>query len=654
MTSSENIFKVVKITSTITSHIVTFSDVRSISFPRLTLLEKVIEVPFRYKSLVSKKFAAFPVIPGFSLNVSLSNEVRDIIPSNAIPPAYEWALRCYKKLPYVSDNGPGFLNLMIDNDIELTAILANPFLVTRSLNCSKENLAALMIKAADFHVPVETITAELARYYLKQVMTGSGHSCYPVTFMYNIIKKEGKNFDDGQLDRGRFKEILTNSDLFTISDGHVYLEYVHGIEEKVIKKVSDMTDCRESDVSLHEEDIFRDICNFETNSQITLNCDQRNSMLQIFGHDKGNICIITGSGGTGKSRCVSCIESICLANKWSIELSAPTGMAANRLGTDAKTLHRLLKVVESIDDTPPKSFENLKCNVVICDESSMLDLNLFWLLLKSINSGTKLVLLGDPHQLPSVRYGLVLADLIQSGVVPIARLVTVYRQDKRSTILKIAKRILQRRMCPMSYLSSDDVTMIDATDESEIQRHLLRIREEDPDTVIIIPTKKGDLGTRCINSIIKTSIFGDSQPFTAGLKVMCCKNTYIKDKKSVCENDASIYNGQVGIVSSYSSKSDEVSVLFDSGQAFTVPARNLDMAYALTVHKVQGSEYLHTCIVLHHSHNIMLYDQILYTAVTRAKKKLTIISDISCIRKCISTEGSKRISLMGLHLKAKK
>lgn len=651
------------------------ADVILVNLRRNIDVEKLVEIPFKLKHRVTKKMAVLPLLPGFRIImegptlIDIQPDAKSILrfcgkPSHSIKAntdshdcfseirsagyndislAYKWIFKNYKKVGYFADDGSGFLTMMMDNDFELSEIMQNPFLVTRSKNCSKLNMILLTGKAVALNLTIEMVTAELTRYHLKDVMSGSGHTCFPIGFLFNVFRKEGKAHAVlDVVDREYFRNILMSSNLFEIVDDHVYIQSVHEMEQKIANRIQEFIEARQLPALASAS---TDLQKFEVANQVCLNQDQQRAILQVFDSNEGNMSLITGSGGTGKSSCVRCIESICAANSWKIELAAPTGMAANRLGKDAKTLHRLLKVVDSDDDTIPKCFETLTCQVLVVDETSMLDLTMFWLMLKSVDCNvTKLVLLGDPNQLPSVRFGQVLSDLIRSNVVPVVKLTTVYRQQRGSTILKIAKRVLDKRMCPASYFASKDVHLIDASDETAIQNEILKLHSQDPDTVIIIPTKKGDVGTRCINNVIKNGKFGDVSPgLHAGLKVMCIRNTHAQDNVG---DDVSIYNGQVGVVSQYCSRKDEAIVIFDSGQIVNLPGKNLDMAYALTVHKVQGSEYAHTCLVLHKSHNVMLYDQIFYTAVTRAKVKLTIISDLSCIRKCIETSGSRRISLL--------
>lgn len=648
----------------------------AITIPRSKRIEVMVEFPRRFKYRVPKALIVLPVIVGCHL--TMHDKTVQIRPSakaiiaycghvasedddgiscfetiarcgfHDISLAFKWVFANYDKLNYFFDDGPGFLSLMIDNDFLMSSLKVNPFLAAHSKACSKAQMHAIESKSIEFLVELSTHASEITRFHLKDVMSSSGHVCFPIKFLYNIVTKQSKSTEVRGMSRENFRCMVSVSGYFVLLDEHVYLSYVYDVEQKIVQKIHASN--RQLNPPISKFDTAIHISEFEAQQSIQFNTAQKLAIEQAFG--SAAICIITGGGGTGKSKCVSCIQSICAARNLTIQLAAPTGMAANRLGKEAKTLHRLLKIVESEGgDGLAKSYEMLTCDVLVVDESGMLDLGMFWLLLKAINfKFTKLVLLGDPHQLPPIRHGQVLADLINSTVVPCVELKKVFRQDKDSTILKLAKNVLKKRMPPKSHFQSIDVDLLEIADESQIQRHVVDLYQKNPGLVIIIPTKKGDVGTRSINNVLRAVLFDDipatAATFNVGLKVICCRNTYVKNSSGEVDVEKSVYNGQIGVVVKTVTRTDEVVVAFDSGQTVQLPDKNLDMAYALTVHKVQGSEYPHTCLIFHETHNMMLYDQIFYTAITRAQTKMTIISNMACIKRCIMTSGSRRISLL--------
>jgi exodeoxyribonuclease V alpha subunit len=351
------------------------------------------------------------------------------------------------------------------------------------------------------------------------------------------------------------------------------------------------------------------------------------------------VLVITGGPGVGKTTLVNSILKILTAKHLVIALCAPTGRAAKRLtdstGIEAKTIHRLL-------ETDPKtgSFRRtaewpLDCDLLVVDETSMVDVPLMRSLLRALPEQAALLLVGDVDQLPSVGPGQVLADIIASKAVPVVCLTEVFRQAAESRIITNAHRINQGLMPDLAASDGGDFYFVDAADPEDVVRKVLAIVHDripkrwqlDPirDIQVLCPMNRGGLGARALNielqkllnppGEVRVERFGWT--FCPGDKVMQVENDYDKE----------VYNGDLGVVSRIAVEEGEIVVDFD-GREVPYGLGELDelvLAYATTIHKSQGSEYPAVVIPLAMQHYMMLQRNLVYTGVTRGKRLVVLV-----------------------------
>jgi exodeoxyribonuclease V alpha subunit len=365
------------------------------------------------------------------------------------------------------------------------------------------------------------------------------------------------------------------------------------------------------------------------------------------------VLVITGGPGVGKTTLVNSILKILLAKTMAIALCAPTGRAAKRLsestGLEAKTIHRLLETdprtgaFRRTDEAP------LDCDLLVVDETSMVDAPLMRALLRALPDEAALLLVGDVDQLPSVGPGQVLADIIASSAVPVVRLTEVFRQAAESRIIVNAHRINHGVMPDLAPVENGDFHFVDAADPEEGVRKMLAIVREripkrfgfDPirDIQVLCPMNRGGLGARSLNIELQKELNPPGEirierfgwTFCPGDKVMQVENDYDKD----------VYNGDLGVVSRIDMEEGELHADFD-GREVTYGFAELDelaLAYATTIHKSQGSEYPAVVIPLSTQHYPMLQRNLVYTGVTRGKRLVVLVGQRKAL--AIAVKGSR-------------
>ena len=348
--------------------------------------------------------------------------------------------------------------------------------------------------------------------------------------------------------------------------------------------------------------------------------------------------IITGGPGTGKTTLLRSLLEILETKRIRVLLAAPTGRAAKRLseatGREAKTVHRLLEYSPSERGFQRNASRSLEADVIVVDEASMVDLALIHNLLAAIGDHSTLILVGDSDQLPSVGPGNVLEDLIKSGKIAVVRLNTIFRQAQSSMIITNAHLINQGLM-PVKCEDRDglcDFYLIEKDEPEECVRLIKemtcrRIPDRfglDPmqDIQVLSPMHKGLLGTENLNNELRESLNPDGkllrgERLRIGDRVMQVRNNYDKD----------VFNGDVGRISAFDPEANEVAIDFD-GREVVYHISELDelvLAYAITIHKSQGSEYKAVIIPLATQHYVLLRRNLLYTAVTRGKNLVVLL-----------------------------
>ncbi len=384
--------------------------------------------------------------------------------------------------------------------------------------------------------------------------------------------------------------------------------------------------------------------------------------------------VLTGGPGTGKTTTINAIIKILKSKGKTVLLSAPTGRAAQRIseltGDEAKTLHRMLEVSWDKQDNPVfnKNERNqLKCDALIVDEVSMVDTYIFESLMRALPIGCRLILVGDSDQLPSVGPGNILSDLTESGVVPVVRLNEIFRQAQQSLIVTNAHKIVNGEM-PVLNSADKDFFFLHRNNKTDVTSVIIDLCSKRlpnaygyspfENIQVLAPSKKGELGTAELNHKLqsalnpksedKAEVTIGSKTFRVGDKVMQIKNNYdILWYKENGETGEGIFNGDIGIIERIDRKAKVIKINFyDKTATLTFEhASELDFAYAVTVHKSQGNEFDAVVIPMFSGPPQLYYRNLLYTAVTRAKKTLILVGTPSTVEYMVNNNRrTKRYS----------
>ena len=413
----------------------------------------------------------------------------------------------------------------------------------------------------------------------------------------------------------------------------------------------------------------------ETEQGIMLDELQKKAVLTSI---TSGIMILSGGPGTGKTTTINTIIRYFEKEGMDILLAAPTGRAAKRMtettGFEARTIHRLLEVNGSAQEERTAQFERneenpLEADVLIIDEMSMVDIHLFQSLLCAVSVGTRLVMVGDRNQLPSVGPGQVLQDLIGSGSFPVVVLKKIFRQAGESDIVVNAHKI--NRGEPISLDNkSRDFFLLERNDVNVIYKHMIQlIREKLPryveaqpyDIQVLTPMRKGNLGVEALNVILqkylnppspdKREYQSGERLFREGDKVMQVKNNYqltweILSRYGIpVDKGMGVFNGDMGIVCGINEAAQSLCVEYDEHRRVEYAFTQLDeieLAYAVTIHKSQGSEYPAVILPLLSGPKLLFNRNLLYTAVTRARKCVTILGSARVVQEMIDNERESR------------
>ena len=395
---------------------------------------------------------------------------------------------------------------------------------------------------------------------------------------------------------------------------------------------------------------------------------------------RNGVFILTGGPGTGKTTTINMIIKYFESEGLDIFLAAPTGRAAKRMteatGFEARTIHRMLELNSALseDDGHRVSFERneenpLEADVIIIDETSMVDLRIFQALLKAIVPGMRLILVGDASQLPSVGPGQVLRDLLDSKCFPSVELQKIYRQDEASDIVVNAHLINQGKEIRMDN-KSKDFFLLERNDPAVIYKHMVQlIRDKLPgyvnatpyDIQVLTPMRKGPLGCETLNGILQQYL-NPAQPgkaehvagevtYRVGDKVMQVKNNYqleweiLGKYNIVVDRGQGVFNGDMGRIVEISETSSRLTVEYDECRRVSYPFSELDqleLSYAITIHKSQGSEYPAVLLPILGGPRMLLTRNLLYTAITRAKSCVTILGRSEVIREMIANASENK------------
>lgn len=379
--------------------------------------------------------------------------------------------------------------------------------------------------------------------------------------------------------------------------------------------------------------------------------------------------ILTGGPGTGKTTTLNCIINILKRSGSTVALAAPTGRAAQRMaqltGCEAKTIHRLLEVTWNKQNKPVfmRNDKNvLECDALIIDELSMVDSQLFESVMRALPLGCRLIMVGDSDQLPSVGAGNILSDLIACGKIPVVQLNEIFRQSMESLIVTNAHRIVKGEQ-PVIDSTTGDFFFMKRTSLSSLTTTIAELFTTrlpksyglSPlnDIQILCPGRKGQIGTRELNNVLQASINPKASfkreiningtILRMGDKVMQNKNNYdIPWTKDSGETGEGVFNGDIGILTAVSGSPAVLQVTYDDKVALydAESAADLELAYAVTVHKSQGNEFNAVIIPLYNNPPQLIYRNLLYTAVTRAKRLLIIVGSSNTLYRMV--ENNKK------------
>lgn len=373
-----------------------------------------------------------------------------------------------------------------------------------------------------------------------------------------------------------------------------------------------------------------------------LSPDQKKAILSVL---KNKVTIITGGPGTGKTTTVKGIINLLMGLDKKVVLAAPTGRAAKRMseltGEEAKTIHRLLGY------SMGRGYRNKKfeTDILVIDEASMLEQVLFNHLLQALDDNTKVVLVGDTDQLPAIGAGNVLKDMIDSGVVPVIELKENFRQDDGSLIAANAAAIREGEL-PSKSPASDFVIVEENNPDSLHWRLLSMVAEEIPsytgirpqDIQVVTPQQEGPLGAKQLNIELQETINPDAPELKRGLKRFRLGDRVMQTSNS---SQRGIYNGETGIVSELDPEAGILTVTFNDGKKSMYGLKDLkelSLDYATTVHKLQGTETDYMVMAVTSAHRPMLYRNLLYTGVSRAKKLCVIVAEQKALKSAVETQ----------------
>lgn len=478
----------------------------------------------------------------------------------------------------------------------------------------------------------------------------AGHCCVPEQL---LVQETAKLLNVDKYEAALELSNIMKAGSMCTEDYHgmvlLYPHYLYHAERQVAERLLHLRDRAKA---AGKSDYAAAVADWERAAAIELAEAQREAMVSALKH---GVLILTGGPGTGKTTTVKGILAVLEAQGYKIVLGAPTGRAAKRLsettGRDAHTIHRLLEAVGG--SSAPQFQRNeehpLDADVVIVDEVSMMDITLTNFLLRAIPEGCRVVLVGDVDQLPAVGPGSVLKDLIRSDTLPVVRLTEVFRQAGESIIVHNAHRI-NRGMLP-DCRTSEDFQFREIADSEMVATAIVRLcAEELPaqgfdtlrDVQVLSPMHRLDCGVENLNKLLQTalnpleqdkaSITTVRQVFRVGDKVMQIRNNYTKG----------VFNGDIGFITAI----DGQVVIVQYPDGSVLYERNeldeLHLAYAMSVHKSQGSEYPVVILPLVPGHHIMLQRNLLYTAATRAKERVILLGTKAALNTALANDRTRR------------
>lgn len=512
-------------------------------------------------------------------------------------------------------------------------------------------------------------------FYVLLQSTGEGHTYLPLPL---LLERAGRllglpreavrpQIDNLMMDK---KLVIKGDKVFASSYYYMELNCARMLYERNLKLEAEVLPSQEAQLEKRLEKLAQ-------NLKMELDELQIRAVMEAV---RNGIFILSGGPGTGKTTTINMMIHYFESEGLDIFLAAPTGRAAKRMteatGYEARTIHRMLELNSALsdEDTRKVSFERneenpLEADVIIIDEMSMVDIQLFQALLKAVIPGTRLILVGDVNQLPSVGAGQVLRDLITSGKFPMVELKKIFRQAQESDIVVNAHKINAGEQISFDN-KSRDFFLLERNDVNVIYKHMIQlIQEKLPryvkasayDIQVLTPMRKGSLGCETLNGILqrylnppdagkKEHISGDTV-YREGDKVMQVKNNYQLEWEIVSrygipvDRGTGVFNGDMGRIREINEAASCLVVEYDEQKRVTYPfamLEELELSYAVTIHKSQGSEYPAVILPLLTGPRMLFNRNLLYTAITRAKSCVTILGSSDTVRSMIENVSENK------------
>ncbi|MBA3236816.1 MAG: ATP-dependent RecD-like DNA helicase [Parachlamydiaceae bacterium] len=562
-------------------------------------------------------------------------EVMIFLQANGVTPSY--AQKIYK----------------IYGDKSIAKVQENPYRLARDVRGigfkTADTIAQTMGIAKDstqrIDAGIEFVLSELA---------GDGHVCYPHN---EFLQAAEEILAVGQIAIAEQVVALEKESRIEVMDlvqagvvtPFLWSKMLFAAEIGIARELKRL---RDAECSLRKVDVIKALDWVQKRLNIELASHQKDAVSKAL---ESKVQIITGGPGTGKSTITNAIMAITEQLSSKIVLAAPTGRAAKRMteitGRKAQTIHSLLEFDFSNFGFKRKRENPLECDLIIVDEASMIDTSLMWSLLKAIPDHARLILVGDIYQLPSVGPGNVLKDIIGSKSIPVSMLTEIFRQAAGSRIIVNAHKINRGDFPDIRNLSDSDFYFIDAQTPEQVLNHIVTLVSQrlplkykfDPleDIQVLAPMKKGEIGTENLNRVLQKVLNPDKEGierwgtrFQIGDKVMQLRNNYKKN----------VFNGDIGKIVEMDQGEQMLLISFDE-QMIEYEFDELDelaLAYAVSIHKYQGSERKCVVIPVHTTHFKLLHRNLLYTAVTRGKQLVVLVGMTKALYIAVKNDEVKR------------
>lgn len=558
-----------------------------------------------------------------------------------------------KNLGFTINEALSIINKYGDETISI--VKSNPYCLNELIDFNKLDKVYLNIGTFDDETRIKACLVET----IKRLEMADGDTYFSLEEILDGLKRFFSLLPDTSVTEKVVEELSVNNDIIVDKDKY-YLKTTYEMEYDIAKNLSLINNIPPVEIKEFDTEIIK----LQESIDVTYNKEQ---LLAIKKALENRISIITGGPGTGKTTIIKAITKLYIKIhnlkpdeiSSQIALLAPTGRAAKKLaestGLPASTIHRYLKWNKEANDFQINELNKNFHRLVIVDETSMIDTHLFDALLKGICTNIQLILVGDANQLPSVGPGLILSDLINSDVFTFTPLETIYRQSNNSYIPYLAQEIKNKNLSNDYLTKKDDYNFLNATG-SNIRELIKMICERsikkgltDKDIQILAPMYKGENGIDHLNEILR-DLF--NPPDTKKKEIKVGEVTYrVGDKVLQLTNDPNngVFNGDIGyikdIVTITVPKKQEAIVIDFDGNKIDYKKEDMNMvkhAYAISIHKSQGSEFPHVIMPITKSYYKMLYNKLIYTGVSRAKKSLVLIGEPYALIMAVNNDYSNQ------------